>query len=218
MIHKFLQVHLLTKLLYGCVKSAHFNLKAKVLKNHSRQIKFPCDWCGLILNSFHELDKHIHSNHKRYENFCCEFCNFKATNSTSLKKHLQCRHNIDSNSTGRKQHENNCYQERRGQSFGEERASYNEEKRGSFFDQRRGPYERRTNGFCRLWNNGICSFEFCIFLHEESPFCKYQKSRGFFTKSLTQHQKNISTERKIFLHFSPEISQKEGNKERKEEM
>ena len=63
---------------------------------------------------------------------------------------------------------------------------------------RKGPYadeERRNNGFCRLWNNGICSFEFCKFLHEESPHCRYQERCRDPSSCRFFHQKPQSARR-----------------------
>ena len=35
--------------------------------------------------------------------------------------------------------------------------------------------ERKRNGFCRFWNHSECSFgEFCRFVHEEAPHCRFQ--------------------------------------------
>ena len=83
-------------------------LTAHRRKNHDN--RFPCDRCGLKLNTLPELDNHIKSTHVQQENFPCEFCEFNTKVKGNLEKHLNIRHNINS-ALPRRQHKDGRQQQ-----------------------------------------------------------------------------------------------------------
>ena len=149
-------------------------------RKHNRPDTFHCDRCGHKTNSIRDLDNHINDHHAAQESFPCIFCKFICSNSSSLEKHLNFRHRIFSEGEELSQATKDTNVQN----------SRQKENRGSYSDD-----ERRRNGFCRLWNNNVCTFEFCKFLHENSPLCRYQESC-----------RNPSNCR--FFHKKPHIPQK----------
>ena len=135
---------------------------ANHMRRHNKPETFTCDRCGQKLESLDELDKHISDKHPQKNNKSCDFCAYSSTNAVDLEKHLNLRHQIfKDSSSGRNQ----------------------EFEQSSRHGERRGPHpyeERKKNGFCRDWNNSKCSFEFCKFLHENSPACLFQDSCKHF--------------------------------------
>ena len=169
------------KTVYGCgICDAECKTKEELnihMKGHRQQQTIHCDYCGAAQKSICELDLHIETHHKQK----CEFCVFHSSSFVNLQKHLAFIHQIFS-SKETSSHDN--------------QGSGNQVKQD---DRRMSPYSddvRRKNGYCRLWNNSFCRFDFCKFLHEESPFCRYQ-----------DRCRNPSTCR--FFHQKPQVPQKE---------
>ena len=194
-------------------------------KRNKHDNKFPCDRCGLKLNTLPALDNHIRSNHEQQVIFSCEFCAFNTKVNGNLEKHLNIKHNIISSyprrqprhqqqsNDGRQQPHNNGRQNQhndgRQQQQSDGRQQQNNEGRPK---EVRGPYsdvERRNNGFCRYWNNSSCSFQFCKFLHEESPDCRYQEqcrhpsSCRFFHRKPQQAKTEFQYRQEDFPPFQP---------------
>ena len=132
-----------------------------------------CPLCESEFNSKEELEEHVrkHSNSKIESNYSCDVCQFRSTKEGNLKRHIESVH-------PNKNKSNNYYQgHTRRYSHQEDSGGYYWSNKDSRQEDRRHYYsidERRKNGFCRNWNNDICYYKSCKFLHEESPECRYQ--------------------------------------------
>ena len=134
---------------YKCENQATFK---KHCKDTHQVKKFNCDHCGTKLNSLSGLDNHIQMFHKRRPDYQCEHCDSKFSSLENVEKHMNYRHNI----------------------FPKRPATHQAQSKWS---KTYSQSERSANGFCRYWNNSTCQFnETCKFLHEASPFCKFQQS------------------------------------------
>ena len=166
---------------YQCNGEAPLSAHRK--KYHSNQ--FPCDRCGMKATSLQDLDIHIENAHKQNDVISCQFCSFKSKGNLNMDRHMNFRHNVKNDLQGRQQNMHGRQHNMQG-------------RQQNMQEGRKGPYadeERRNNGFCRLWNNGICSFEFCKFLHEESPHCRYQERCRDPSSCRFFHQKPQSARR-----------------------
>ena len=164
------------KVVYVCDEcEGNFDSQMEFRK-HARVHKkdnFPCDHCGMKLNSLEGLDNHISMFHKQ-QNIPCDFCRYKAYNEEALVMHLEEKHKIFKH-----------------------RANNGDNSKGhpASSSNFHSTEERKRNGFCSFWNNGFCKYEEkCRFAHEEIPFCHFQERCNrketckFFHKQPQRHR------------------------------
>lgn len=73
----------------NCTKTFLTTKRLKAhMKVHDDDSKEMCNECGILLTSYHNLEKHIKRVHLKLKNYFCDLCDYSATFKHSLSQHI----------------------------------------------------------------------------------------------------------------------------------
>ena len=148
-----------------------------------------CNICEYVTKEEREYSIHM-SNHVN-NMYTCEVCGKKGKSQTEIDDHIQSihvkemfKHFVKSHERRSAHSELPSNKTRSSNSNNEDRTnnarSANSNNEGRTNNARLARYshqERTNNGYCIHWNRQGCNHgEFCRFLHQEAPECRYQEN------------------------------------------
>ena len=74
-------------------KSEYFHTDVKRIKLNNKNREYQCNYCGRVVETSNELEKHLTDNHQQ---FTCIHCSYKSFGEIDMKYHTTAKHQINS--------------------------------------------------------------------------------------------------------------------------